>query len=227
MSTPKKNTSSKPKTRKRINKINSFQGALDFYNKTRPNVASLLEEAGGAVTELGGSPLSDNDRLGTEPPAPLEIGKDTDINQIELEEWLSENLNYYREELKTTLTIVDKSAQVVPTLLNGLLEEARLGTENLSKLLRKVQEEIKKGTQLSKKELDKIEGELEKRSRKLNFFKEEVDERFNGFRDSLIEYISNYILLTHLLKCSKLLTESSLPNTKKVLRSIINFKNPF
>lgn len=227
MSKPKQNINGKTKTSKSINKINSFQGALDFYHRTRPNVTNLLEETTKVVTELGGTPHSSSNHLNGEPPTPLEIDQHTDISQIELEEWLSENLNYYSEELKATLATVDKNTQVVPTLLNGLLEEAKQGTENLSKLLKKVQEEIQKGTHLSQKKLDRIEGELNKRSRKLNFFKEEVDERFSGFKDSLIEYISNYFLLDHLLKCSTLLTESISPNIKKTIKSITNFKNPF
>jgi hypothetical protein len=217
---PKKNSRT-PNQRK---KINSFQGALAFYHQTRPKLQELIQEAQEISLDFeGDQELIEKDQV----PAPLTLEKRRQISHSEIERWLGTNLAYYSQSLENLLPHLDKKMDVVPKLLEGLIKEAQKGTISLSKLLRRLQKEIQKKTSSpSQKELEKIEQELSKRIHKMNFFKEEVDERFEDFKNTLIEYISNYCLLEHILTCSRILIDDPKSNVKIVVKRLTKFKEP-
>jgi chromosome segregation ATPase len=161
-------------------------------------------------------------------PLPLPIDTQETMGLIDIEQWLGTSLKHYKQTLSECLPHIDKEMDVVPKLLQGLLDEAQNGTQELAKLLKRVQKEIKTSpSNPNPKELEKIEKSLNIRLHKLNFFKEEVEERFETFQDSLVDYISNYCLLEHLVNCTQWVTESQNKNITQVIKKITQFKEPF
>lgn len=219
-----------------IRKIRSFQDALNFYHKTRANLPQILDESKRLCYELevDEAPFAMEEE--EELPTPLILDNKLTVSQFEVEQWLGTNLTYYSNTLRKLLPNVDENIEVVPKLIEGLVNEAKTGSENLAKLLKRVQKELRSSPPNSNtnhtpspnpKELKKIEKELNERVHKLNFFKEEVDERFETFKNTLIEYISTYSLLTHILNCTKIMMDAPSINVKNIIKKITQVKEPF
>lgn len=211
-------------------KIKCFEDALSFYSKTRKGLPKLITEAQELLLELGTDEcLLDEDNI----PTPLQITKDLNISQEEMGQWLGTNLAHYSKTLNDMLPTVDKNVEVVPKLISGLIEEAKSGNIELDKLLKRIKKEAKTLTPENSendsdaKEIDEIEKQLNSRVHRLTFFKEEVDERFESFKDSLIEYISNYTLLNHILTCAQTMVKTPNINSKQMVKKLTQLKKPF
>lgn len=205
------------------NKVSSFESAIAFYKETRPKALNLIKEATAISEQVGTSP-SFVSKDGT--PAPLDLNDQDNISIEEIEKWLGTNLYHYSASLKEMLPNIDSSIELVPNLLEGIAKEARGGTARLTNKLALATNDILEGLDKSK-ELDRIEQELNKKIGKLNFFKEEVDERFDLFKDSLIDYVCAYSILNHLTNCAEHITDGKPKNIEKFLNQVAEFKEPF
>jgi hypothetical protein len=202
--------------------VGSFQEALEFYHQSRQETSKLLLEAKDLSAELGSSAsmLSEHGR-----PIPLDLSEPKKIKLSEIETWLGTSLGYYAESLESLLPSIDNSIKIVPNLLKGIVEEAQKGTSQLSKEVKKAQKKIAKGNDATS-ELNEIEKSLNQKVLKLNFFKEEVEERFEEFKDGLIEYVSTYSILKHLVRCTDYVMDWNPNNIKQFVKELTNFKGP-
>lgn len=210
-------------TKKTTKKISSFEGAIAFYKETRPKALDLIKEATTISEQVGTSP-SFVDKDGA--PMPLNLNNQENIDLEEIEKWLGTNIYHYSTLLEETLPAIDTSMELVPNLLQGIAKEARSGTTNLTNKLSLATEDILKGLDKTK-ELDKIEKELNKKIGKLNFFKEEVDERFELFKESLIDYVCAYSILNHIVDCAEHIADGKPKDIQKFLNQVGEFKEPF
>lgn len=227
-------------------KIKSFEDALRFYHKTRKDLGRKINEAEILSEELG-KDQSVLDKEGAPSALTIDLESKNNIPSSQLETWLGTSLEYYNTEIKELLPLVDNQVELFPKLLQGLAKEAKNSSKSLSTLLHRVKTGLstngspsnsqnntesprrnkKPIKPITEKELTNIEKSIEKRIHTIKFFKEEVDERFEGFRDSLIDYISTYCVLNHLLECSLLLTSTPKKDVNKVIKKITQFKEPF
>jgi hypothetical protein len=203
---------------KKPKKVDSFQKALDYFRATRPTCPTLISESHNLCSHLGGGSIHLEDT-----PFILEDGNDIDLES--LESWLATTLESHANTLKTLLPNIDNSVEIVPNLLQGIVKEAQKGTTEMSKYVEMAKKDIRAGKKHTK-HLEKAEQLLKKRSKQIDFFKKEVEERFDDFQESLSTYIIEHAIIEHLISCAQDLLSNEKTKLSKLKKKMLNFKGP-
>lgn len=210
------------KKRPKVFTINCLRDMLSYYKKTRTSCEGLLESSNKMLVELRDQLSWSLQKEGQKDPS-LGPGK---VSLEQVAYWLLFNLESQIQILEQCLEPLDKEILTVPKLLQALQDEVSQSPQWTEKIINHVQTKRRAGLAHSNSVIEVL-GQIGPLNPKLQFLKEELEERHEKFLGNAIDYCSSHHALGHLCQCSKLILSREVSQLKKLKEKLQTYSSPF